>query len=125
VNVSNKLSTALSIAICAFALAIAGSSSPAIAGSAKTVLKHAPIQLLRDRDGNAVADVSGALESPNWSGYILAKFQTGQKYKAITATWTVPDVVFQGVEAASAEWVGIGGFSKTSNATSKRTSTKP
>jgi hypothetical protein len=112
VNVSNKLSTALSIAICAFALAIAGSSSPAIAGSAKTVLKHAPIQLLRDRDGNAIADASGALESPNWSGYILAKFQTGQKYKAITATWTVPDVVFQGVEAASAEWVGIGGFCK-------------
>ena len=87
-------------------------SSSAIAGPAKTASKHAPIQLLRDRDGNPVADVTGALESPNWSGYILAKFQTGQKYKAITATWTVPDVVFQGVDASSAEWVGIGGFCK-------------
>ena len=111
-NVSNKLSVTLSIAICAFALAIAGSSSRAIAGPAKTALKHAPIQLLRDRDGNAVADVTGALESGNWAGYILAKFQTGKKYKAITATWTVPDVVFQGVDAFSAEWVGIGGFCK-------------
>jgi len=111
VNVSNKLSITLSIAVCAFALAIAGSSS-AIAGPAKTATKHAPIQLLRDRDGNAIADVTGAMESPNWAGYILAKFQTGQKYKAITATWTVPDVVFQGVDAFSAEWVGIGGFCK-------------
>ena len=110
-NVSNRLSITLSIAICAFALAIAGSSS-AIAGPAKTASKHAPIQLLRDRDGNPIADVTGTLESPNWSGYILAKFQTGQKYKAITATWTVPEVVFQGVDAASAEWVGIGGFCK-------------
>lgn len=111
-NVSSKLSMTFSIAICALALAIAGSSSRAIAGPAKTALKHAPIQLLRDRDGNAVADVTGALESGNWAGYILAKFQTGQKYKAITATWTVPDVVFQGVDAFSAEWVGIGGFCK-------------
>jgi hypothetical protein len=111
VKVSNKLSIARSIAICAFALAIAGSSS-AIAGSAKTASQHAPIQLLRDRDGNPVADVTGSMESPNWSGYILAKFQTGEKYKAITATWTVPNVVFQGVDAASAEWVGIGGFCK-------------
>ena len=110
-NVSNRLSITLSIAICAFALAIAGSSS-AFAGPAKTASKHAPIQLLRDRDGNPIADVTGTLESPNWSGYILAKFQTGQKYKAITATWTVPEVVFQGVDAASAEWVGIGGFCK-------------
>ncbi len=111
-NVSNKLSVAFSIAICAFALAIAGSSTSAIAGPAKTASKHAPIQLLRDRDGNAVADVTGALESPNWAGYVLAKFRTHAKYKAITATWTVPDVVFQGVDAASAEWVGIGGFCK-------------
>jgi Peptidase A4 family len=111
VKVSNKLSITPSIAICAFALAIAGSSS-AIAGPAKTASKHAPIQLLRDRDGNPIADVTGLMQSPNWSGYILAKFQTGEKYKAITATWTVPDVVFQGVEAASAEWVGIGGFCK-------------
>ena len=111
-NVSNKLSITLSIAICAFALAIGGSSSPAIAGPAKTALKHAPIQLLRDRDGNAIADATGAMESGNWAGYILAKFQTGQKYKGITATWTVPDVVFQGVNAFSAEWVGIGGFCK-------------
>ena len=111
-NVSNKLSITRSVAICAFTLAIAGSSSSAIAGPAKTASKHAPIQLLRDRDGNAVADVSGALQSGNWAGYILAKFQTHAKYKAITATWTVPDVVFQGVDAASAEWVGIGGFCK-------------
>jgi Peptidase A4 family len=111
VKVSNKLSITLSVAICAFALAIAGSSS-AFAGPAKTQSKHAPIQLLRDRDGNAVADVTGALESNNWSGYILSKIQTGQAYKAIQATWTVPDVVFQGEDAFSAEWVGIGGFCK-------------
>ena len=110
-NVSNKLSVTLSIAICAFALAIAGSSS-AIAGPARTASKHAPIQLLRDRDGNPVADVTGAMESPNWSGYILAKFQTGAEVQGHPATWTVPDVVFQGVDAFSAEWVGIGGFCK-------------
>ena len=110
-KVSNRLSITRSIAICAFALAIAGPSS-AFAGPPKTASKHAPVQLLRDRDGNAVADVTGALESGNWAGYILSKFQTGQAYKAIQATWTVPDVVFQGVDAFSAEWVGIGGFCK-------------
>jgi Peptidase A4 family len=53
-----------------------------------------------------VANVSTAPNiSRNWSGYTA----TGGSFTSVTGTWTVPNVVSNGHNAADATWVGIGG----------------
>jgi hypothetical protein len=96
------------LAFCFIALA-----ATALAGPPQVSFKHAPVELIRDRNGNPVVSTVGQLESSNWSGYILAHFQTDEKYTSIQGTWTVPSITYAGVQAVSAEWVGIGGFCKT------------
>jgi hypothetical protein len=98
--------------ICIFAIAIAGPSSSAIAGSARPIARH-PIELLRDAKGDPIRRNTGEFESMNWSGYVLPKFITGEHYTAAQATWIVPEVFFDGINnSASSSWVGIGGFCK-------------
>jgi hypothetical protein len=113
VDTTIKLSVLPSLVIGALVAATIGWSSPVLAGQSKAAaLRHAPIELIRDKNGNPVSNLAGAAESPNWSGYVLAKFQTGVKYTSASATWIVPEVIYGGAFAASSNWVGIGGFCK-------------
>jgi len=109
VNASNRFSSFL---IGALAIAVAGSSSPAFARPTRVHLKNAPIILVRDKSGNPVASIDNQLISENWSGYVLSTVETRKRYKSASASWVVPEVTYQGVQAISANWVGIGGFCK-------------
>jgi hypothetical protein len=97
-----------------FALLVFVTAAPAGAGSLAIpeLVSHAPIQVLRDREGHQVRGRRHQSISMNWSGYETASFQTGLTYTSASGTWTVPFVSFTSgfrVEF-SAEWVGIGGF---------------
>ncbi len=54
---------------------------------------------------------SGAILSPNWSGYAAQ----GASYSGVGATWTVPRVASSQTSTASADstWVGIGGIGRS------------
>src|SRR5271169_1290251 len=103
----------LLLMICAFAVAIVGSSSAVIAEQSRVAAKHGPVQVLRDENGDPIRTNAGQFVSENWSGYVLPELETKQHYTAAQATWTVPEVFFQGFEAASASWIGIGGYCKS------------
>ncbi|HXY46214.1 MAG TPA: G1 family glutamic endopeptidase [Acidimicrobiales bacterium] len=47
--------------------------------------------------------------SDNWSGYAETTAQTGQRYTAVTAAWTVPSVTTMSVLGCASNWAGIGG----------------
>lgn len=90
------------------------------AGPSHHLRRHAVVQMLRDPGGNVlrfqrVRQTLG--QSANWSGYVLPKFETKQKYTSASATWVVPSVSFEdappgaGLELSS-NWVGIGGYCK-------------
>ena len=99
-----------SFLLCALSVAIAGAWSPAIAGQSRAGRKHAPVEVLRDENSDPLRTFDGRLTSTNWSGYVVAEFQTKQHYTAAQATWTVPTVTYDGFEAWSSSWIGIGGF---------------
>jgi hypothetical protein len=84
-----------------------------IAAQSKAATKHAPVEMLRDENGDPLHVIDSQLVSSNWSGYILPKFLTRKNYTTAQATWTVPEVFFDGIESASASWIGIGGFCKS------------
>ena len=76
------------------------------------LMRHAPIEVMRDRNGRQVRGPRHQSTSHNWSGYETAKWQTGSTYTSASGTWKVPFVSFAAgfpIEY-SAEWVGIGGF---------------
>ena len=110
----NAMSVLRSFLLCALTVAIAGASSPAIAGPARPRLKHTPIKVYRDENGDPLRTIDDALVNQIWSGYALPEFETGNLYTSAQATWTVPAVSYEGVEALSASWVGIGGFCENS-----------
>jgi hypothetical protein len=79
-------------------------------------LKHAPIQLHRNPDGSPEHGLHNQFVSTNWSGYVVANYQTGVKYTSANMTWVVPMVSYGASTDTtssteySANWVGIGGF---------------
>ena len=61
------------------------------------------------------ADTKAASVSDNWSGY--AVHRTGVSFRSVTATWTQPSAVCTDREPTfSAFWVGLGGYSLSSDA---------
>ncbi|WP_242966727.1 G1 family glutamic endopeptidase [Desulfosporosinus sp. FKA] len=50
-------------------------------------------------------------QSQNWAGYVDTP-QSGS-YTSITGTWMVPDITSSQQDAASAQWVGLGGASSS------------
>ena len=53
--------------------------------------------------------------SSNWSGY--AVHAPGVSYREVSGSWRQPDVTCtRGSQSYSASWVGLGGYSETSNA---------
>ncbi len=62
-----------------------------------------------DPKGNVLHGVRNEVESSNWSGYVVTRYETGQEYTSASGTWVVPsvDTSYAGY---SSSWVGIGGF---------------
>jgi hypothetical protein len=62
--------------------------------------------------GSARARTTSAVTS-NWAGYAV----TGAKYRRVTGSWVVPKgTCTSGSSNASAAWIGLGGFSESSQA---------
>jgi hypothetical protein len=63
----------------------------------------------------ATASAASSETSTNWAGYAVSK--TGIKYRHVSATWTQKAVdCSSATRSFSAYWVGLGGFSQTSQA---------
>src|SRR6202035_4857012 len=66
-----------------------------------------------------VSVVAPSTPSSNWSGYaVTSPTSTPVSYSSVTGTWTVPTATCGATDAgaSSAVWVGIGGYSLTSQA---------
>ena len=81
---------------------------------------HAPIRVQRNDDGSVKRGPRNEIATSNWSGYAIAKFQTGQTYTTASGAWTVPSVSFDTSDTSgsttqySSTWVGIGGYCQNS-----------
>src|SRR5437763_15356790 len=79
---------------------------------------HAPALLLASAvmiAATAPAALADTVTSSNWSGY--AAHKRGVKFDQVSATWTQPaPVCTNGEPTYSSFWVGLGGFSASSNA---------
>jgi hypothetical protein len=106
-----KLASVIAGLVC---LLLVPGGTPAGNNRGRTQLWHAPINVLRTSDGRVARAPRGQTYSGNWSGYVLANYQTGATYSSATATWQVPTVSYDasggGTWQASGTWVGIGGF---------------
>ncbi len=106
-----SLATALGLGL-ATVLAFA---VPASGGLAATAL-GGPIRPVRTPQGNALRNVRNQVTTENWSGYAIAKYETGSNYTSASATWVVPTASAPPnyLTGYSSSWVGIGGFCLTS-----------
>jgi hypothetical protein len=65
--------------------------------------------------GAASAQAATATTSSNWAGYAVRR--TGIAFRHVSGTWTVPAVdCSSGDRSYSANWLGLGGYSTTSQA---------
>jgi hypothetical protein len=65
--------------------------------------------------GGAPAALADTSESSNWAGY--AVHRAGVSFSSVTAVWKQPSArCVRGSDTYSAVWVGLGGFSVSSNA---------
>jgi hypothetical protein len=114
----------------AIAIVFAGAPSSSSAGQAAAGIRHAPIEVVRDKNGNPLRQTEGLtpglaaaqMTSTNWSGYALPKFETKKSYTAAQGTWIVPSVLFLDAPAGAtveyaANWVGIGGYCENKTCT--------
>src|SRR5215472_12029392 len=98
----------------ALALAVAAIAPSAIKSTTNpSLIVHGPIQPHRNDDGSLARGKRNEVDTSNWSGYAVAKFETGQTYLGANATWTVPTATFKPDAAGStveysSTWVGIG-----------------
>lgn len=104
----NSLFTLL-LALLSGSLIVSGARSrPLLDYPSISALPQGLIQIIRDPNGNALLTREDQFKSANWSGYVLAQFDTRES--SAQGTWIVPTVVFKKTQAVSANWVGIGGF---------------
>jgi hypothetical protein len=73
-----------------------------------------PVRPVLDANGHGPARIANQVETSNWSGYVVARFETGHSYTSASGTWVVPTASqpSPGAPGYSASWVGIGGFCK-------------
>lgn len=117
---SNTFRRGVRVSIASFAALLLLAIAPGVrAGETHPVHKNAVVQIVRDPDGNALrfGPRANTMQSFNWSGYVLPKFETKTKYTSASATWVVPSVSFIAAPAGfsdelSSTWVGIGGYCK-------------
>lgn len=102
--------------VLAATLSMTALSSAAEQRTAPPRLKHAPIHVHRNPDGSPERGLRNQFVSSNWSGYVVANYQTGLKYTSAQMAWVVPSVSYgESTDTTSsteysANWVGIGGF---------------
>jgi Peptidase A4 family len=80
------------------------------------VRASSPVSLHAARAANVLAP---STPSSNWAGYaVTSPTSTPVNYSSVTGTWTVPTATCGPTDAgaSSAVWVGIGGYSLTSQA---------
>ena len=88
----------------------------ALAVPASGALTAAPlggrILPVRTPQGEVLRNVKHQVTTQNWSGYAVAKYETGSNYTSASATWVVPTAAVPPGQSAgySSSWVGIGGF---------------
>ncbi|MDA8081771.1 MAG: G1 family endopeptidase [Actinomycetota bacterium] len=84
---------------------------PASGGLAATAL-GGPVRPVRTPQGQALRNVRNQVTTENWSGYAIAKYETGSNYTSASATWVVPTASTPPGNSTgySSSWVGIGGF---------------
>lgn len=94
--------------MCALAFTVAV-SAPAAVGAAPVA--GGPIIPLRGPSGHVLRNSQNQPTSSNWSGYAVARYETGNSYTSASGTWVVPSVSVPTGESYgySASWVGIGG----------------
>jgi hypothetical protein len=102
--------TVLAACILAIATGTTRGAAVEITGQSRAAAKHMPVEVLFDANGDPLRTFDSKLTSSNWSGYVLPHYLTKKTYTAGQATWTVPTVSYDGIESASASWIGIGGF---------------
>jgi hypothetical protein len=110
IHVALALTATVSLAL---TLSIASGAAPLVSA------QGSPIRPVTGPDGRVLRTLRQQVQSSNWSGYVVAHYETGQTYTAATATWVVPTVSLPpGSSAAySSSWVGIGGFCLNSSCT--------
>jgi Peptidase A4 family len=102
------------LCLCAIGLSAWQPSPPAPSSAAP--LRHAPVRILRNPDATPARGRRNEMLSENWSGYVAARFMTGELYRSAQMTWIVPAISYgesnDSTRSAefSDEWVGIGGF---------------
>ncbi len=71
-----------------------------------------PVLPARTPQGQVLRNVRHQVTTQNWSGYAVAKYETGSNYTSASATWVVPTATVPPGQSAgySSSWVGIGGF---------------
>ncbi len=71
-----------------------------------------PIKPIRTPQGQALRNLKHQVTTQNWSGYAVAKYNTGMNYTSASATWVVPAASTPpGYSTGySSSWVGVGGF---------------
>jgi hypothetical protein len=123
---SPVLSVALSL--CAIGLSAWQLSPPAPLPPAPfpaVPFRHAPVRILRNPDATPARGRRNQIVSGNWSGYVVARYMTGERYRSAKMTWIVPAVSYGASKDStksaeySDEWVGIGGFCEDALCTSE------
>src|SRR4051794_15010423 len=71
----------------------------------------AALLLLSAASANAATSISS-----NWSGYVVAPWTSGTKYKTVSGSWVVPQGDCSSGVGHEATWVGIGGYKSSSQA---------
>lgn len=77
------------------------------------------LRVFRDQSGTLARGTVGQLYSGNWSGYVLANYETRKTYTSAAGTWIIPSATVPPAQSSgySSSWVGIGGFCENANCT--------
>ena len=114
-HIQSRVACAVGLSL-AVTIGMTALSAAAEQQTAPPRLKHAPVHVHRNPDGSPERGMHNQFISSNWSGYVVANYQTGRKYTSAQMTWVVPTVTYgtsndtTSSTEYSANWVGIGGF---------------
>ncbi len=78
----------------------------------QTPVLSGAVHPVRNPNGSIAHNLKNQVDTTNWSGYAVAKYETGSSYTSATASWVVPTVTAAPgfTTSYSSSWVGIGGF---------------
>ncbi|WP_088187491.1 G1 family glutamic endopeptidase [Desulfosporosinus sp. FKA] len=76
--------------------------------------KRMPMPHLQEPQSSNIATTlpENTQGSENWAGYINTP-NTGESYKSVSGSWTVPSISANQPDAVAAQWIGLGGVSSS------------